>query len=267
MNEQDQDKVTYDKDSPIAVFDSGVGGISVLRALREEMPHEDFRYFGDSLHAPYGTKSTEEVRARVFELVKSFRADGAKAVVVACNTATSAAVRALRETYPDYTIVGIEPALKPAVLAGNEQTVIVMATPMTIRNEKFHVLMDQYVDQAHIIPLPCPGLMEFVEAGKTEGDELYSFVERLFSPFDKEKIDSVVLGCTHYPFVADTVRRVMGDRVKLFEGGPGTARETKRRLSVLNLLSGRECAGEITIENSLSEDKAELCRKLLGADT
>ena len=264
MEETIRKKAVYDKDSPIAVCDSGVGGISVLRALREEMPHENFRYFGDSMNAPYGTKSTEEVKNRVFELVDMFRADGAKAVVVACNTATSAAVRPLREAYPDFTIVGIEPALKPAVLAGESQTVIVMATPMTIRNEKFHVLMDQYVDMANIIPLPCPGLMEFVEAGKTDGEELYAFVERLLAPFDKEKIDSVVLGCTHYPFVADVVRRVMGDRVKLFDGGPGTARETKRRLSVLSLLSERQEAGTITIENSLSEKEAELCRRLLG---
>ncbi len=256
---------TFARNAPIAVFDSGVGGISVLRALKEIMPHEDFYYFGDSAYAPYGTKTTEEVRKRVFELVEGFRDKGMKACVVACNTATSAAVRPLRETYPDYTIVGIEPALKPAVMdrAGTMPNVIVMATPMTIRNEKFHNLMDRYVEMAHIIPLPCPGLMEFVERGDTASDELYAFISKLLAPFDKDKVDALVLGCTHYPFVADTVRRVMGDRIVLYEGGPGTARETRRRLEAAGLLTDRDTKGTITIENSLSEDKVRICRKLL----
>ena len=256
---------TFDRNAPIAVFDSGVGGISVLRALREVMPCEDFFYFGDSAYAPYGTKTTEEVRARVFELVDGFRDKGLKACVVACNTATSAAVRALRETYPEYTIVGIEPALKPAVMdrAGEMPNVIVMATPMTIRNEKFHNLMDRYVEMAHIIPLPCPGLMEFVERGEIDSDELYDFVSKLLAPFDKDRVDAIVLGCTHYPFVADTVRRVMGNEVALYEGGPGTAKETRRRLDVAGLLTDRKEKGSIIIENSLSEDKVRICRQLL----
>ncbi len=259
-----KNEYTYNMKSPIAVCDSGVGGISVLAALKQEMPGEDFYYFGDSLHAPYGTKTTEEVRARMFELVDMFRARGCKAVVVACNTATSAAVFALRETYPDFTIVGIEPALKPAALAGEDQTVLVMATPMTIRNEKFHNLMDRYADKAHILPLPCPGLMEFVERGETEGPALEAFMEKLFRPFSKEDVDSIVLGCTHYPFVAHTVQKVMGDRVKLYDGGPGTARETKRRLAVADLLNTESKQGTVTIENSLSEEKVALCETLLA---
>lgn len=259
----------FDHNAPIAVCDSGVGGISVLRALRREMPEEDFLYFGDSAYAPYGTKTTEEVRERVFSLVEQFRSRGAKACVVACNTATSAAVRALRETYPDYTIVGIEPALKPAVLYVREEeripgTVVVMATPMTIRNEKFHNLMDRYVDQAHIIPLPCPGLMEFVERGETSGEALTDFIRKLLLPFDKEAVDAIVLGCTHYPFVADAVTSVMGERVKLFEGGPGTARETARRLRVAGLCTDRTGEGHVTIENSLSDEKIALCEHLLS---
>ncbi|MBR4513275.1 MAG: glutamate racemase [Lachnospiraceae bacterium] len=256
---------TFDRNAPIAVFDSGVGGISVLRALREVMPCEDFFYFGDSAYAPYGTKTTEEVRARVFELVDGFRDKGLKACVVACNTATSAAVRALRETYPEYTIVGIEPALKPAVMdrAGEMPNVIVMATPMTIRNEKFHNLMDRYVEMAHIIPLPCPGLMEFVERGETSGEALYDFISNLLAPFDRDRVDAVVLGCTHYPFVAETVRKVMGEKAVLYEGGPGTARETRRRLEAAGLLTDRTTVGKITIENSLSEEKVKICERLL----
>ncbi len=277
-------KLQFEKDAPIAVFDSGVGGISVLHALLREMPNEDYLYFGDSLNAPYGTKDSAWVRERCFTLVEQFRKRGAKAVVVACNTATSAAVRSLRVAYPDYTIVGIEPALKPAVLchrpeclgiettapaeggqssADPNRTILVMATPMTIRNEKFHNLMDRYADQAHILPLPCPGLMEFVERGETEGQALCDFINRLFTPFDKKKINAIVLGCTHYPFVAHAIRQVMGEEVALYEGGPGTARETKRRLSEQTLLNMQDKKGTLQIENTLSEEKVALCRQLI----
>ncbi|MGN0151339.1 MAG: glutamate racemase [Wujia sp.] len=251
-------------DAPIAVFDSGVGGISVLRALVHEMPHEDYWYFGDSAHAPYGTKKLEEVRALTFSHVEHFIEYGAKAVVVACNTATSAAVRLLRERYPDFTIVGIEPALKPAVYAREHPNVVVMATPMTLREEKFHNLMDRYTDLAHIVPLPCPGLMEYIEQGNTDSEELDTFLRRLFAPFAPERIDSVVLGCTHYPFVSRELQKILGPDIQLFDGGPGTARETKRRLAVKNLLTRRETQGNIIFENSdPSEDKILLCRRLL----
>ena len=141
----------------IAVFDSGVGGISVLRELTKIMPNEDFIYYGDSANAPYGTKTLEEVRKLTCEHARRLLfEEGAKGLVVACNTATSAAVRVLREMYPEIPIVGIEPAVKPAVLCKENPRVLVMATPMTIREEKFHKLMDRYTNQGEIIPLPCP---------------------------------------------------------------------------------------------------------------
>lgn len=258
------------KNAPIAVFDSGVGGISVLRALVKEMPNENFWYYGDSAHAPYGTKTLEEVRTLTFDFARYAISEGAKALVVACNTATSAAVRMLREQYPKFPIVGIEPALKPAVLSKDNPNVIVMATPMTIREQKFHDLMDRYTEQAHIIPLPCPGLMDLVEKGLTEGEEVESFLLKLFSPFDVSKVDAVVLGCTHYPFVAESIAKVLGDKVSLFEGGPGTARETKRRIAEAGLLCDTNEEGKIVFENSLSdtiekEKKLELCKKLLNS--
>lgn len=252
-------------ESPIAVFDSGVGGISVLRALRNEMPNENYWYYGDSAHAPYGTKTLEEVRELTVSHVDRFIDRGAKAVVVACNTATSAAVRILRRKYPEVPVIGIEPALKPAVLSKNHPNVIVMATPMTIREEKFHNLMERYLGMAHIIPLPCPGLMEYIEHGNIDSEELEQFLERLFEPFEKSKIDAVVLGCTHYPFVSAKLRKVLGDHVVLFEGGPGTARETKRRIAEAGMLNEQKEPGKIVIENSLdSADKIMLCQKLLN---
>lgn len=249
---------------PIAVFDSGVGGISVLRALLEEMPNENYWYYGDSANAPYGTKSLEKVRELTVSHVDRFIDEGAKAVVVACNTATSAAVRYLRQKYPQVPIIGIEPALKPAALSKRYPNVIVMATPMTIREEKFHNLMARFMDMAHIIPLPCPGLMEYIEHGDIRGAELEQFLERLFEPFEKQKLDAVVLGCTHYPFVGRELKKVLGENVRLFEGGPGTARETKRRLNEAGLLSSQREPGVVRFENSEhSEEKKELCKKLL----
>lgn len=259
------ESIQQQNDSPIAVFDSGVGGVSVLRALLEEMPHENYWYYGDSANAPYGTKSLEEVRQLTVSHVDRFLAEGAKAVVVACNTATSAAVRFLRQKYPKVPIIGIEPALKPAVYSGGYPNVVVMATPMTLREQKFHNLMDRYIGMAHIIPLPCPGLMEYIEHGNIHSMELEQFLERLFEPFEKQKLDAVVLGCTHYPFVSTELQKVLGDNVLLFEGGPGTARETKRRLAEAGLLCSSQKKGCVTFDNSeQSEEKKNLCRKLLN---
>lgn len=250
--------------APIAVFDSGVGGISVLRELVHIMPKENFYYYGDSANAPYGTKSLQEVRKLTIDHVDRFIAEGAKAVVVACNTATSAAVRLLRQKYENVPIIGIEPALKPAVLSRENPNIVVMATPMTIREEKFHNLMDRYTHMAHIIPLPCPGLMEYIEHGDIQGEELETFLEKLFDPFDKQKLDAVVLGCTHYPFVSRELKIVLGEDVALFDGGEGVARETKRRLEVKELLSEDERPGEIVFANSENTpEKISLCKRLL----
>lgn len=248
-----------DRERPIGVFDSGVGGISVLRELYRIMPHENYIYFGDSKNAPYGTKPMEEVRRLTIEHVEQLLSQGAKGIVVACNTATSAAVRTLREMYPGLPLVGIEPALKPAALQPGHPQVLVMATPMTIRAEKFQRLMERYEREAEIIGLPCPGLMEFVEAGNTDGEDLRQFLEELLTPYLRQ-IDSIVLGCTHYPFVRDEIQSLAGERVRIFDGGEGTAREMRRRLSVAGLLTERMQPGTVTFENSQStEEEMKLC--------
>lgn len=243
---------------PIAVFDSGVGGISVLTELVRQMPGEDFLFFGDSLNAPYGTKSTEEVRKLTIDAVHGFMDAGAKGVTIACNTATSAAVRTLREMYPDFPIVGIEPALKPAVEHCPGQRILVLATPITIREEKFHRLLNRYENDAIVIPLPAPGLMEFVEEGKTDAPELYEFLEKLLDPYKEGKPDevsAVVLGCTHYPFVANAIEKVLGNKAKIFDGAEGTAREMRRRLEVAGRLKTDAVGkGQVVFTNSLQDD-------------
>lgn len=251
--------------NPIAVFDSGVGGISVLRELLKVMPEEDYIYFGDSANAPYGTKTLDEVRELTCEHARRLLfEEGAKGLVVACNTATSAAVRCLREMYPDIPIVGIEPAVKPAVMCKEQPRVLVMATPMTIREEKFRKLMAQYEDQGEIIPLPCPGLMDFVERGDLSSEELKKYLTELLFEYKHNKVDAVVLGCTHYPFVKDMIKNTLGEEVLLFDGGEGTAREMRRRLAEQGLLKDSDKKGEVIFENSLSDDtKINLCKMLL----
>lgn len=248
------------KSDYIAVFDSGMGGLSVLRHLRRIMPGERFWYFGDSANAPYGTRSKAEVTALTQAAVERLLARGVKAVVIACNTATSAAIENLRQTYPDRIIVGIEPALKPAADRFPRGTVGVMATPMTLREEKFQHLMERY-DSCTIHRIPAPELVRLVEAGKADSPESEAYLRELLAPYIG-KLDALVLGCTHFPFAERTLRRVLGDRVVLLDGGDGTARETRRRLLAAGLLeNGR---GELVLENSdPSPEHMRLARQLL----
>ncbi len=251
---------------PIGIFDSGVGGISVLRQLIALMPNEDYLFFGDSKNAPYGTKSFEEVQRLACADAEYLLSKKVKALVVACNTATSAAIQILRNKYSGMPVIGIEPALKPAVLSasGKKPAVLVMATPMTLREEKFHQLMMRYEQDATIIPLPCPGLMEFVERGELSGAALEAYLGKLFQAHLRNPVDCVVLGCTHYPFVRDTIQKMLGDKVAIFDGGGGTARETHRRLAECGLLSPFRARGRVTIENSSeSREITDLCSMLL----
>ncbi len=238
------------KDLPIAVIDSGVGGISVLRELRALMPQEDFIYFGDSGNAPYGSKSRDEVLRITRENLAYLKTLGIKALVIACNTATSAAVRVLRGEESDLVIVGIEPAIKPPSVDLDHPRVLVMATPLTLKEEKFNRLVERFSDVEDIIPLPCPRLVEFIERGELDSPDLHGYLEELLSPYRDGKIDALVLGCTHYPHVKDAIARHIAMGVRIYDGGAGTARETMRRLDAAGLLRDGGSQGKIEILNS-----------------
>ena len=238
------------KYSPIAVTDSGIGGLSTLDWLCRLMPNEDFIYFGDSQNNPYGTKSTELVREIVFKNTQTLMSMGAKAIVVACNTATGAAVRALRNTYPDFTFVGIEPAIKPAALDKSSPTVAVMATPLTLSQDKFLRLAQKYADDCKVIPIACKGLADMIEGGDLEGEGLDLYLKDLFSDYDTHSIDSVVLGCTHYALIEDRIRAALPAHVKIFDGSLGVAKETQRQLSVKGLLSDSDKVGDVSVINT-----------------
>lgn len=248
---------------PIGVFDSGVGGISVLRELVALMPNENYIFFGDSKNAPYGTKTLEEVQRLTCEDASYLVGMGVKALVVACNTATSAAIKILRQRYADMPVIGIEPALKPAVLSKKNPRVLVMATPMTLREEKFRQLMMQFETQAEILPLPCPGLVEFVEQKELKSKRLEEFLTKLFEEYRTQPVDCVVLGCTHYPFVRGMIQKVLGCHVKVYDGGAGTARETRRRLKECGLLNPSGENGKVQFLSSLeTEEACELAKEL-----
>ena len=258
--------MVIDKNSlPIAFFDSGVGGISVLRHAVKLLPNEDFLFFGDSANAPYGTRPKQEILELTLSHAARFHARGIKALVIACNTATSAAISELRRIYTDIPVIGIEPALKPAALMSPHPTVLVMATPGTVNGNKFHDLLGHYSGKADVIPLGCPGLMEFVEKGDTKGPEVTAYLTALLTPrLEAAHVDAIVLGCTHYPFVAPIIRKIAGRGGRIFDGGEGTARELKRRLTQEHLLKEHAGHGSVLFENSLPE-KTGLCRILLYA--
>ncbi len=249
---------------PIAVFDSGVGGISVLRELVRQLPHEDFLYLGDSANAPYGDKDTQTVRELTLQAIGSLEAYGFKAIVVACNTATSAAIRQLRIRYDSMPVIGIEPALKPAFDRHPGGRVLVLATETTLREEKFANLMAQYRASGTVCSLPCPGLMEFVERGELDSPALEACLRGLLAPALEKQPDAIVLGCTHYPFLRPVLRRIVGDATELIDGSAGTARETARQLYAADLENPQQ-QGSITFLNTADDaDMIELCKKLLG---
>ena len=232
----------------IAVFDSGVGGISVLRHLLRLMPGERYLYIGDSANAPYGSRPTSEVRDLTLAAAEQLMEEKPlKALVLACNTATAAAVKDLRQKYPDLIVIGIEPALKVAADHYPGGRIGVMATEVTLREEKFDTLLHRFHENCSVTKIPMPGLVQLVEAGKTDSPEMDDLLRNLLAPHIG-KLDAVVLGCTHYPLAARAISRVLGENVVLLDGGDGTARETRRRLAAEGLLE--EGGGELIMENS-----------------
>ena len=263
--------------APIGVFDSGLGGISVVRQIVQDMPHERVLYFGDSANAPYGTKTPQEVRRLSFDIMERFMSQGVKAVVIACNTATSAAVNALRDHY-DIPIIGMEPALKVACDRGDTaagdgpaparhmpQHVIVAATPLTLREHKFAALMDRFKANNMISPQPCPDLVEIVESGRLcDHDLVMRTLHRYFDGYDLPSIDSEVLGCTHFVFYRDYFRELLPSTTAIIDGNRGTVRHLGMVLESLGKLAPEEMDGGVEIANSDSGERiAALSRELL----
>ena len=246
---------------PIGVFDSGVGGVSVLRDLVRLLPRERFIYYGDNKNAPYGTRSEEEIRALSLDVANWLLGRDIKAMLVACNTATSAAVATLRERL-SIPVVGMEPALKPAYELHADGKILVLATPATLRQAKFHRLYERYGE--HAVALPCPELVEFVESGRCEDDEIDAYLARRFADVQGEKLAAAVLGCTHFSFLKKALGRALPG-VPLLDGNEGSARRLEYLLRENGTL--RE-DGEGSVEFFTSGDEAvflPLMRRLFAA--
>lgn len=247
-----------DKKSPIGVFDSGLGGISVLHTIKTNMPNEDLLYFGDSKYNPYGTKTKEEITNRCIEICDHLIERGCKAIVIACNTATSACVPLLRKKY-DIDIIGMEPALKVACSLGEKQRIAVWATDFTLKEEKFAKLMHRFEDEHEIIKVPCPKLVELVEQDQLQDTNKVDSALQEYLALS-QGVDSIVLGCTHFVFYKDALQNLCKE-VHLVDGNLGTTMHLKDVLCQKDLLS-TNTSGSLCIENTLAE-KEDLSYKLL----
>ncbi len=223
--------------APIGVFDSGIGGLSILQALRAELPFEDFVYVADSGHAPYGERDPAHVIVRARAITGYLRSrHHIKALVIACNTATAAAIHLLRQEQPDLPIIGVEPALKPAALHSQTRRIGVLATQGTLSSAKFQALLDSLKDQAEFICQPCSGLASAIEAG--DADKIQSLSQQYTAALGSEDgVDTLVLGCTHYPFARDVLQALVGPSVTLLDSGAPVARQTRRVLEAKAVLA------------------------------
>ncbi len=221
----------------IGVFDSGVGGLSVLRAIRSQMPAQPVIYFGDQAHVPYGPRPLEEVRA-FSEAVTRFLLDqGARLVVVACNTASAAALHHLRAVFPDVPFVGMEPAVKPAAETTQSGVVGVLATPATFQGSLYASVVERFAQGVTILKDTCPGLVGQIERGSLDGAETRAILEKALAPMLAQGIDTVVLGCTHYPFVIPLIQQIAGPGVRVIDPAPAVARQAGRLLEQHNWLA------------------------------
>ena len=220
--------------APIGVFDSGVGGLSVLREIRTRLPLESLLYLADSGHVPYGEKSPEFIRDRCRAIAGFLLEQGAKALVVACNTATAAGIAELRQLYPNLPLVGMEPAVKPAVLATRSGVVGVLATTGTLKSAKFAALLDRFASDIRVITQPCPGLVECIEAGELDASHTRALLAGFVQPLIEQGCDTVILGCTHYPFLKPLLRELLPASVALVDTGAAVARHVE------NVLTGRD---------------------------
>lgn len=252
---------------PIGVFDSGVGGISVLKHIHTLLPHENLLYVADSKYAPYGSRTPAEITARCFEIADFLIAQNAKALVVACNTATAAAIDAMRAKYdlPDFIIpiIGMEPAVKPAAEASKNGIIGVLATVGTLKSAQFAALLENYGRNVEVVTQACVGLVECVERGELDSQNTLQLIQQYCKPLIDEGADTIVLGCTHYPFVRPLIEQVVGKDVALIDTGAAVAKYLQKRLQELDLLNSVNEKSTVTFyTNSEAENAKQVINQL-----
>ncbi len=225
---------------PIGIFDSGIGGVSVLRAIRELLPNENLIYFGDNAHLPYGEKNLEEIRGYCERITDFLLEKKCKIIVIACNTASAAALKHLREIHPQIIFVGMEPAIKPAAEQTKSGVVGVIATTATFQGELFASVVERFAQHVKVLNQPCPGLVQQIEVGKLETPETEMMLRAWLQPMINEGIDTLVLACTHYPFVLPLLKKILGQKVRIIDPAPAVARQVKKILEEKKLLNEKE---------------------------
>lgn len=256
--------MTISSTSPIGVFDSGVGGLSVLRAVRAQMPEEAVLYFGDQGHIPYGPRPMEQIRSFSEAITRFLLERDAKIIVVACNTASAAALKHLRETFPDVPFVGMEPAVKPAAEHTQTGKVGILATPATFQGALYASVVERFANGVELFQNTCSGLVQEIERGNLDGTETRRILEDALYPMLEKNIDTVVLGCTHYPFVIPLIEQIVGEnvataplrRVRVIDPAPAVAKQVRRVLEAKGLKNESEARGNLTFYTS--GDPAEL---------
>lgn len=238
----------------IGVFDSGVGGLSVLREIHQLLPHENLVYVADSEHAPYGDKSKEFILSRSTAIFEFFMRQSVKAIVVACNTATAAAVKELRTRY-DLPLVALEPAIKPASEQTQTGVIGVLATSRTIHSNNFQILFNRFAHQVKIIAQACPGLVDQVEQGDLDSRKTRQLLWQYLAPLVEQQVDIIVLGCTHYPFLAPVIRELTGNQIKVIDSGSAIARRLAHLLEVQDLHAKTQHPGSVVFYSSAKAQK------------
>jgi len=232
-------------ESPIGIFDSGVGGLSVLREIRTQLPSESILYLADQGHVPYGSRKLKEVQMFSEEITRFLLGRGAKLIVVACNTASAAALQHLRQTFPITVFVGMEPAVKPAAESTHTGVVGVLATPATFQGKLYASVVERFANGVTILQDTCPGLVRQIEKGELDTQTTREILEKALHPMLEKGIDTVVLGCTHYPFVIPMIRQITGADVRVIDPAPAVARQTLRLLETGGLRKKGPSIGEI----------------------
>ena len=251
--------------APIGVFDSGVGGLSVLRAIRQQMPAENIVYFGDQVHIPYGPRPLQQVRNFSEAITHFLLGRHAKLIVVACNAASAAALTYLRQAFAGIDFVGMEPAVKPAAEHTRTGRVGVLATPATFQGALFESVVERFGGGVELLKDTCPGLVQQIEAGDLHGPETRRILVAALAPMMERQIDTVVLGCTHYPFVIDLIQQIAGDGVRVIDPAPAVARQAGRLLQNRDLLHPEGPRGQIHFFTSAEAHAFErLLPMLLG---
>ncbi len=230
--------------TPIGVFDSGVGGLSVLREIRALLPAEALIYFADQAHVPYGPRPLRQVRSFAVGIARFLLQQSSKIIVVACNTASAAALKHLRSTFPDTPFVGMEPAVKPAAALSLRRTIGVLATPATFEGDLFASVVDRHAQGVRVLTQTCPGLVEEIERGNVDGEDVRKLLQDCLTPLREAGIDSLVLGCTHYPFALKAIREAAGPGVEIIDPAPAVARQVRRVLEERGLLCSSQSSAE-----------------------